>query len=64
MTTIRGTEEQRATFVELFDLVFGFAVTQVSASLAHDLTASGLLRAFDRLLARVVGVDAIHLVAQ
>ena len=46
MTSIRGTEEQGATFVELFfDLVFVFAVTQVTASLAHDLTASGLLRA-------------------
>ncbi|HEU5113388.1 MAG TPA: low temperature requirement protein A [Acidimicrobiia bacterium] len=46
MTTIRGTEEQGATFVELFfDLVFVFAVTQVTATLAHDLTAAGLLRA-------------------
>jgi len=46
VTSIRGTEEQGATFVELFfDLVFVFAVTQVTASLAHDLTASGLLRA-------------------
>ncbi|HEX6287521.1 MAG TPA: low temperature requirement protein A, partial [Acidimicrobiia bacterium] len=46
MTSIRGTEEQGATFVELFfDLVFVFAVTQVTASLAHDLTSSGLLRA-------------------
>ena len=46
MTSIRGTEEQGATFVELFfDLVFVFAVTQVTASMAHDLTASGLLRA-------------------
>lgn len=46
MTSIRGTEEQGATFVELFfDLVSVFAVTQVTASLAHDLTASGLLRA-------------------
>ena len=46
MTSIRGTEEQGATFVELFfDLVFVFAVTQVTASLAHDPTGSGLLRA-------------------
>ena len=46
VTSIRGTEEQGATFVELFfDLVFVFAVTQVTASLARDLTASGLLRA-------------------
>jgi low temperature requirement protein LtrA len=46
VTTIRGTEEQGATFVELFfDLVFVFAVTQVTAALAHDLTAMGLGRA-------------------
>lgn len=46
MAGIRGTEEQGATFVELFfDLVFVFAVTQVTASLAHDLTMTGLLRA-------------------
>jgi low temperature requirement protein LtrA len=46
VTSIRGTEEQGATFVELFfDLVFVFAVTQVTASLAHDLTVSGLGRA-------------------
>jgi low temperature requirement protein LtrA len=43
---IRGTEEQGATFVELFfDLVFVFAVTQVTAALAHDLTGAGLARA-------------------
>jgi low temperature requirement protein LtrA len=36
------TEEQRTTPVELFwDLVFVFAITQVSALLAHDLTWSG-----------------------
>ncbi len=46
MTTIRGTEEQGATFVELFfDLVFVFAVTQVTAVLAHDLTLEGLTHA-------------------
>ena len=46
LTTIRGTEEQGATFVELFfDLVFVFAVTQVTAVLAHDLTGAGLTRA-------------------
>jgi low temperature requirement protein LtrA len=46
MTSIRGTEEQGATFVELFfDLVFVFAVTQVTAVLAQDLTASGVVRA-------------------
>jgi low temperature requirement protein LtrA len=46
LTTIRGTEEQGATFVELFfDLVFVFAVTQVTAVLAHDLTLEGLTHA-------------------
>jgi low temperature requirement protein LtrA len=46
LTTIRGTEEQGATFVELFfDLVFVFAVTQVTAVLAHDLTGAGVTRA-------------------
>lgn len=46
MTSIRGTEEQGATFVELFfDLVFVFAVTQVTAVLASDLTAAGMARA-------------------
>jgi low temperature requirement protein LtrA len=44
--SIRGSEEQGATFVELFfDLVFVFAVTQVTGVLAHDLTGSGLVRA-------------------
>jgi low temperature requirement protein LtrA len=42
---IRSGEPQSVTFVELFfDLVFVFAVTQVTAKLAHDLTAEGLLR--------------------
>jgi low temperature requirement protein LtrA len=48
MTTrsIRGREEQGVTFVELFfDLVFVFAVTQVTAELAHDLTPGGVIRA-------------------
>jgi low temperature requirement protein LtrA len=46
VTEIRGTEEQGATFVELFfDLVFVFAVTQVTAALAADLTLAGLGRA-------------------
>ena len=44
--SIRGSEEQGATFVELFfDLVFVFAVTQVTAALAHDLTWGGVGRA-------------------
>ena len=43
MNGIRGAEEQGATFVELFfDLVFVFAVTQVTAVLAGDLTAKGV----------------------
>jgi low temperature requirement protein LtrA len=45
-TTVRTTEAQGATFVELFfDLVFVFAVTQVTAALRDDLTAGGLVRA-------------------
>jgi hypothetical protein len=44
--SLRGTEAQGATFVELFfDLVFVFAVTQVVAVLAHDLTWGGVVRA-------------------
>lgn len=43
---IHGSEEQGVTFVELFfDLVFVFAVTQVTAVLAHHLTGAGLLHA-------------------
>ena len=43
---LRGTEEQGVTFVELFfDLVFVFAVTQITRVLAGDLTSSGVLRA-------------------
>jgi low temperature requirement protein LtrA len=42
---LRATERQSVTFVELFfDLVFVFAVTQVTALTAHDLTAAGVLR--------------------
>lgn len=44
--TLRGVEEQGATFVELFfDLVFVFAVTQITGVLSHDLTAGGVVRA-------------------
>jgi low temperature requirement protein LtrA len=44
--TMRATAAQGATFVELFfDLVFVFAVTQVTATLHHDLTVVGLVRA-------------------
>lgn len=46
MTTIRSDQAQGATFIELFfDLVFVFAVTQVTGLLAHDLTGAGLLNA-------------------
>jgi low temperature requirement protein LtrA len=45
-TTVRTTEAQGATFVELFfDLVFVFAVTQVTVALRDNLTAGGLVRA-------------------
>jgi low temperature requirement protein LtrA len=41
----RASGAQAVTFVELFfDLVFVFAVTQLTAVTAHDLTPSGILR--------------------
>ena len=41
----RATTAQAVTFVELFfDLVFVFAVTQLTALTAHDLTPGGILR--------------------
>jgi low temperature requirement protein LtrA len=43
--TLRATGNQPVTFVELFfDLVFVFAVTQVTALTAHDLNPGGVLR--------------------
>jgi low temperature requirement protein LtrA len=46
VTRARATEAQSATFVELFfDLVFVFAVTQVTRLLHGDLTGEGLVRA-------------------
>ncbi len=43
--SLRAAEHQSVTFVELFfDLVFVFAVTQVTALTAHDLTPAGVLR--------------------
>lgn len=43
--SMRASESQPVTFVELFfDLVFVFAVTQVTALTAHDLTVGGILR--------------------
>jgi low temperature requirement protein LtrA len=42
---LRAEEPQSVTFVELFfDLVFVFAVTQVTLLTAHDLTPGGVLR--------------------
>ena len=43
--SLRASEPQAVTFVELFfDLVFVFAVTQITALTAHDLTVGGVLR--------------------
>jgi len=42
---LHAPDEQAVTFVELFfDLVFVFAVTQVTALTAHNLTIDGVLR--------------------
>jgi low temperature requirement protein LtrA len=42
---LRASEPQAVTFVELFfDLVFVFAVTQITALTADDLTLAGVLR--------------------
>jgi low temperature requirement protein LtrA len=47
-----STEDGRVAFVELFfDLVFVFAVTQLSHGLLHDLTPAGLLHTALLLLA-------------
>lgn len=46
MTSLRAHEGQSATFVELFfDLVFVYAVTQLTAFVIHDLTWSGVAHA-------------------
>ena len=43
--TMRASAPQSVTFVELFfDLVFVFAVTQVTVLTAHDLTPAGIVR--------------------
>jgi low temperature requirement protein LtrA len=43
---VRATAPQGVAFVELFfDLVFVFAVTQLTVMVAHDLTISGVLHA-------------------
>ncbi len=45
-TRVRASEPQGATFVELFfDLVFVFAVTQVTHTLAEHLDATGVVQA-------------------
>ncbi len=44
-SNLRTSDPQSVTFVELFfDLVFVFAVTQITALTAHDLTPDGVLR--------------------
>src|SRR6187399_2583470 len=44
-TSIRTSDPQPVTFVELFfDLVFVFAVTQLTVLTVHDLTPGGVLR--------------------
>jgi low temperature requirement protein LtrA len=44
-SSLHAPESQSVTFVELFfDLVFVFAVTQITVALAHDLTWSGAVR--------------------
>ena len=44
-SSMRTSDPQAVTFVELFfDLVFVFAVTQLTALTAHDLTPDGVLR--------------------
>jgi low temperature requirement protein LtrA len=44
-SSLRTSDPQAVTFVELFfDLVFVFAVTQITALTAHDLTPEGVLR--------------------
>jgi low temperature requirement protein LtrA len=50
---IRGTEDSsRVTYIELFfDLVFVFAVTQLSHNLLHDLSTAGALRTTFLLMA-------------
>lgn len=45
MSRVRTSETQGVTFVELFfDLVFVYAITQLTSSVLHDLTWVGVLR--------------------
>ena len=63
--SIRASSVQAVTFVELFfDLVFVFAVTQLTALTAHDLDRTGMPPLDPAGLADLVGVDAVHLDAQ
>jgi low temperature requirement protein LtrA len=58
----RAGEEQRATALELFfEVVFVFAVTQLSRYLLHHLTVQGAAQTLFLLICRVVGVDLHHL---
>ena len=60
-----GEGEQPTTAVELFfDLVYVFAVTQLSHLLLHDLTWAGAARTAFLLRGGLVGVDLHHLDGQ
>ena len=60
-----GHEHHRVTYVELFfDLVFVFAITQLSHGLLKHLTPLGAVQTALLMLARLVGVDLHHLVDQ
>ena len=62
---LHAPEAQAVTFVELFfDLVFVFAVTQVTSLTSVNLTWSGDRAFAAALLAHLVGVDAVHVDAQ
>ena len=58
----RAEGEQRATFFELFfDLVYVFAVTQLSHHLLAGITWSGAAETAFMLVARVLGMELHHL---
>ena len=53
-----GEESPRVTNMELFfDLVYVFAITQLSDFLFHHQTARGALETLDPVQRRVVGVE-------
>ena len=63
--SIASPDDQGATFVELFfDLVFVFAITQVTHYAAHHLDVSGHSANCCSVLADLVGLDTVHLGAQ